>query len=40
MIIRILAGILHLGNVTISPGGGRGDNESSLIQVQVLLIQV
>ncbi|XP_023346173.1 unconventional myosin-Va, partial [Eurytemora carolleeae] len=31
-IYRILAGILHLGNIGIQPGGGRGDNESSLIK--------
>ena len=33
ILLRILAGILQLGNIGILPGGGRGDNESSLIQV-------
>jgi hypothetical protein len=38
ILIRILAGILHLGNVHITPGGGRGDNESSIIQVQCMTV--
>ena len=31
-IYKILAGILHLGNVKISPGSGRGDSESSTVR--------
>jgi len=31
-IYKILAGILHLGNVKISPGSGRGDSETSTVR--------
>ena len=29
---RILAGILHLGNVGIASNGGKGDSESSTVE--------
>ena len=29
---RILAGILHLGNVGIASNGGKGDSESSAVE--------
>ncbi len=32
LLFRILAGILHLGNVNFEPGGGRGDSESCVIE--------
>ncbi len=31
-LFRILSGVLHLGNISIEAGGGRGDSESSAIE--------